>query len=604
MQYYNKYIEDKDLLINYGTLLKDENDNYIIKYSSNKNKSIDNNNIQDPIENNRGIIGDIVYIHDNKVINIRERSSESIVGILDTESHIKYGMLKDKPLYLFKPTNKKYGYFYVPYKNEKQRTTVNNKFYCIIQFKEWNTTNKYPIGTLMESIGSVGDIDAEFEHLRNYYNLRKNTWKLDKTRVDADILQISQLQTENHDYSVFSIDPLHSKDIDDAFHFNITKDYYEVGVHIANPTMFFKQDLDHILEERISTVYLPNRKFNMLPNMYADNICSLIERTKRYALSVVFKINKKTEGGYMMDNVKIMQTVVYIEKNYDYDTFDAIYKKNDMLLDFMIFSEEFFNNIGMDSHKLVEEWMIYTNKYVAKYLIENNYENSILRVHQSNKENGMNEEILNNKNELNDYLKIYGESSAFYELYDNKKLLIQHHDKMDNSYYTHFTSPIRRSIDMYIHYLLTKKMDATSPRELQIFCNMNEKIEKMNQFVKSTRKLDRMCKRLNFLNEINFESCITYGYIIKIGINKLTIYIPEYKLEENVFIIRRKMNSLYNLQYEYVNSEDQIINRVYYNNEENMEISYRLYDKLNLQLWVFLNEENIFDKLTIQIGPE
>jgi exoribonuclease R len=118
---------------------------------------------------------------------------------------------------------------------------------------------------------------------------------------------------------------------------------------------------------RVSTVYLPDKKYNMLPNIYADNIASLLEDKNRYSLSLILKTNKKEIISY-----NIYKKIIKNIKNYDYDNFDKIYKKNINLKEFVEYSRIFFNLDSFDSHKLVENWMIIANKLTATYLIENN----------------------------------------------------------------------------------------------------------------------------------------------------------------------------------------------------------------------------------------
>ena len=124
MQYFKEYIE-KDIII--------DNNNYIEGIFN----IIDDKNLVNgiDIDNNRALLNDIVYVIDNKVVNIKERKNENIIGILYLDSKIKYGSIKDKPLYLFKPTNKKYPNFYVPYKNTNNKDSLH-KIYVIIQFKK------------------------------------------------------------------------------------------------------------------------------------------------------------------------------------------------------------------------------------------------------------------------------------------------------------------------------------------------------------------------------------------------------------------------------------------------------------------------------------
>jgi exoribonuclease R len=582
MQYYIEYLKkssieiDKNILL--GIYKNIENNSYI---EVEKDKYIN-------IENNRAINNDIVYYINNNIVGIHTRNICDIVGILYLDSKIKYGNINDKSLYLFKPTNKSYPNFYIPYKIKNNK----NKIFCTINFKEWKITDKLPIGTLINIIGNIGIKEYEIEHMRIYYGINNNTWKIDNIKKNNDLKIINDLQEKIENYEVFSIDPVGSKDIDDAFHFkNIEKNEYEVGIHIASPTIFFENNYLEILE-RVSTVYLPNKKYNLLPNIYADEIISLLENKKRFALSLILKINNNVVISY-----EIKETVVKNIKNYDYDTFDKILKKNEKLSDFMNLTKKFFNIDIIDSHKLVEFWMIYTNKFIAKYLVNNGFSNIILRSHQLNIKN----KEFNIDECLNNYLSLKEESSALYVIYD-KNESNQYHSKLDNEYYTHFTSPIRRSIDFYIHMLLLNKIKYNDNNIIIL-------IDKINSFTKKCRKFDRIIRRLNFLYDIKElnKNIETYGYIINITKNKLTLYIPEYNLEEKVSIVPYKFENAYSINIENnwntnstINENNDNITKIIISNE-NITKVYKLYEKINIKLWVFTSFENIFDKLKIEI---
>ena len=91
-------------------------------YTNNKDlKEITYNSTDENIINNRAIHGDTINILNNEVIFIKERNIKNIIGILYLDSKIKYGNIKDKSYYLFKPTNKLYPDFYVPYKNNGKK---------------------------------------------------------------------------------------------------------------------------------------------------------------------------------------------------------------------------------------------------------------------------------------------------------------------------------------------------------------------------------------------------------------------------------------------------------------------------------------------------
>jgi len=527
--------------------------------------------------NNRGIINDEVYVKDNLVVGIKKREIVNIIGILCINSKIKYGTIKDKLLYLFKPSNKSYPNFYVPYKN------INNKninIYTVINFTKWDTVNKLPHGMLIEVIGEIGNKDVEYEHLRYYYNIRNNVLKVSKERIKKDNDLLNNLKT--FDYEVFSIDPLNSKDIDDAFHFKIldkTQKHYEFGIHIASPYDFFKDDILTILN-RVSTIYLPDRKYNMLPNIYADNIISLIENEKRHAISIII-IFKDIN----ILNIDVKKTIIKNIKNYDYNTFDKIFRKNNNLNDFVQFSKTFFNyDENFDSHILVEQWMIFSNKYIAKYLINKNISNLIIR--KNDLYNHIHDQ--SHTHELTDYLKLKKENSALYEIYDANKN--QRHAKLGNDYYTHFTSPIRRAIDLFIHGLIIEDKNLIEDKNI-----LEKYIENINIFTKNSRRFDRNVKRLEFLynsKELK-ENIITYGYIVDINLYRIKVYIPDYNLEEKIIIIPYRFKNI-------VKINNLLENIIDYTLDEKTYI-YKLYQRLELKLWIFTSFENIFDKLKIEI---
>jgi exoribonuclease R len=573
MQYYKEYIKLNKEKLEFGTIIKKEDHYYVHEKK---------------IINNRALINDIVYINDDEVIGIKERSNKKIVGILDLESKVRFSNGKNKSLFLFKPTNKSYSNFYVPYQNDNKNQNSNNnnkKIYVVIEFKEWNITNKFPIGNLIEVIGKIDILENVYEHLRYFYDIKNNIMKVDNSKKNDDVKLLKNIQDINPDYEVFSIDPLGSKDIDDAFHFKkVDNENCEIGIHIASPFKFFEYDLLNILD-RVSTVYTPIRKYNMLPNNYADELLSLLENSNRFALSLILRVHNNNIIHY-----ELKETIVKNIKNYDYDTFDKIYDKNSILKDFFDFSKSFFNEGTIyDSHKLVEYWMIYTNKFIAKYLIDLNLSNIILRSHNSHSTilatstKDINEKLFN-------YLKVRNEESALYKIYDPSEVdQAQTHSKLDNEYYTHYTSPIRRGVDLFIHALILKKTDLLTKEQLENI------IYKINIFTKNCRRFDRVAQRLKFIYSIKeaIDNIETYCYIIKIEKNRLTVYIPEYNLEEKITIIPYKFENITTVEFDEYSIKYTIDNEI--------EKKYDLYQRLEIKLWVFTSFENIFDKLKIEI---
>ncbi len=70
----------------------------------------------------------------------------------------------------------------------------------------------------------------------------------------------------------------------------------ELGVHIADVSHFVRPDtpIDKEAAFRSTTVYLVDRRTDMLPGLLTENLCSLRGGIERLAFSVVWEMNPKT----------------------------------------------------------------------------------------------------------------------------------------------------------------------------------------------------------------------------------------------------------------------------------------------------------------------
>lgn len=94
-----------------------------------------------------------------------------------------------------------------------------------------------------------------------------------------------------------SVDPIGCKDIDDALHcIELPNGNYEVGVHIADVTHFVKanSEIDREAARRCTTVYMVDRRTDMLPGLLTENLCSLVSDVDRCAFSVIWEIDGRT----------------------------------------------------------------------------------------------------------------------------------------------------------------------------------------------------------------------------------------------------------------------------------------------------------------------
>lgn len=96
---------------------------------------------------------------------------------------------------------------------------------------------------------------------------------------------------------VASVDPPGCKDIDDALHcITLPNGNYQVGVHIADVTHFVRAgtEIDKEAARRCTTVYMVDKRTDMLPGLLTENLCSLVHSVDRAAFSVIWEIDSRT----------------------------------------------------------------------------------------------------------------------------------------------------------------------------------------------------------------------------------------------------------------------------------------------------------------------
>jgi len=549
------------------------------------------------ITNNRAIHGDIVYIKDNKVINIKERNQQTIVGIINLNAIHKM-KINNKIYHIFQPLNKKYEKFYVGLNTNKYTHSI----YVIIKFRCWETNSDYPYGDLIDIIGSTSNKENELNAFLHHYQVFQKKMNIPKDKINEDISIIEQLQkNKKSDYKIFTIDPKGSKDLDDGFHFSKNENYYEIGIHIAFPQNFLHEYLLNIMK-RFTTIYT-YKNINLIPNIYSENLCSLLQKNYRKSLSILIKFDLDYNYinynyiNYNYINYEIKENIVYITKNYDYDDFQEKYFNNseknqknqknqvNKYEDWIKLSEYYFKTT-LDSHSIVEKWMIEANKIIANHLIKNNFENIILRVFEEKESS-----FKSNDNILNKIIHQYQQQSATYQLYKKEESDKYKHSNFNDSYYTHFTSPIRRCIDFYNQYLITNKLNIQNKEEI------SEIVQNYNNYEKKLKKFYITQNLLNFIHQHNNDILETEAYILQIKKNKLKLYIINEKIEVQHILFPYKFLTNYQPTYANENNENKkisyIINNIFY--------EYKVYDKIKIQLYFYPTETNMFDKIKIKI---
>ena len=342
--------------------------------------------------------------------------------------------------------------------------------------------------------------------------------RISKTEIKADG------RRDFRNKEIFTIDGEDAKDLDDAVCVDKNSDgTYTLGVHIADVSYYVREGSLLNLEaiKRGTSVYMLDRVLPMLPKELSNGICSLNEGQDRYAMSVIMKIDSK---GKVIDSdicksiIKVTKRMTYT------DVASIIEKSNEETLNkYKNFVEHFErmkelaiilkerrlkdgylsldipeskitldkNGIAIDvrpyettfANEIIEQFMLTANETVAErfYWLNAPF---IYRVHETPDE----EKI----KELNKYLYNFGykikgklediKPKAFSQILEDVKgkeeervvsnLLLRTlkvaryeaenkgHFGISSKYYCHFTSPIRRYPDLFIHRVISKYLES------------------------------------------------------------------------------------------------------------------------------------------------
>ena len=344
----------------------------------------------------------------------------------------------------------------------------------------------------------------------------KEAKRISKEIDEKDIVNRKDLRNEE----IFTIDGEDAKDLDDAVNVKkLQNGNYVLGVHIADVSHYVKEGsfLDKEAIARGTSVYMLDRVIPMLPVELSNGICSLNAGKDRFAISCIMEIDKNgqvvssdifksvinvtermsyTNVQKILDNsdkevvahyskyvehFKLMEELAHILKkrrekagslNLDIPETKVILDEKGIAVDITKYELKFANEI-------IEQFMLTANETVAEkfYWLEAPF---IYRVHEA--------PDMEKVSELNKFLFNLGyrvkckkeevHPTAFAEVLNEVKgkpeervvstLVLRTlkvaryesenkgHFGIASKYYCHFTSPIRRYPDLFIHRIISK----------------------------------------------------------------------------------------------------------------------------------------------------
>ncbi|KAK3871019.1 hypothetical protein Pcinc_023815 [Petrolisthes cinctipes] len=456
-----------------------------------------------------------------RVVGIMKRKWRQYCGI------IKKNEITDSIRHLFIPADKKIPFIRI---ETRQPDLLYDKR-IIVAIDSWPRDSKNPKGHFVRVIGNIGDKDAENEvillehdcpHTKFSESVLNCLPKLPWIITEKDEAEREDLRH----LDVCSVDPVGCTDIDDALHCRkLPNGNYEVGVHIADVSHFIRPltALDKEAQNRSTTVYLTNRRIDMVPDLLSSNLCSLRGNVDRFAFSVIWEITRKAEVQssrfckaiiksrgeltYQQAQARIDDSIMQDDLTNSLRNLNKLAKKlkkkriNAGALVLASMEVKFHMDPDTDTvvdivakqhletMSMVEEFMLLANVTAAETTLQHFPDCALLRRHpappQSNFEpllaaadsQNINLDVTSNKTLaeslnvatrdnnpfFNSMLRIMTTRCMMQALYFCSGTLEPpeyYHYGLATPTYTHFTSPIRRYADIIVHRLLAVIIEA------------------------------------------------------------------------------------------------------------------------------------------------
>ncbi len=507
------------------------------------------------------------------------------------------------------------------YKNNKyffQRDGVKSRFVEVISENKYKLEkgqlvkaqlikyNKNKKAKIIEIIGNIRSVNE-----LNKYIAKKNNLDLNfSDRVEKEAERVSNQEINTNDrkdlrnINFITIDPDDAMDHDDAIWASkdpdpSNKNGWLLKIAIADVSFYVKKDspIDKEALNRCFSVYFPNSVIPMLPFNLSNNLCSLKHSHDRPAIVVDICIDSV---GKIL-NYKFNKALINVSANLDYKEFNKFINNeneinkynllkqtiNDLINSYSslkklkktspplsVTSHDTKFNVknnkvinaspteNLESHKLVEEFMIITNSCAADYIIKNEIK-SLFRVHERPSEikiNQLKRTLKNLSIELHIDKKIstrslnklisLSQKTKYSNIINLAVLRCQSqanysfknigHFGLSIKAYTHFTSPIRRYSDLIIHRSIINEnnIEKNNITDDTLALQISE-LERNTMLIE--RNMQSIYSALYLSNKIGqiFDAYITsikkFGVFINLKKFSIEGLVPKKKLGNNFF---------------------------------------------------------------------
>ncbi len=516
-----------------------------------------------------------------KVIKVLERAERNILGIFRAGKHFNF---------VIPDSRKIHRDIYIP---ERLARKANDGERVVVKIIQWDDALGNPEGEVLERIGRPGDPGVDLLTVIRNYNLPEEFPRKVVEDAEKAAEYFSEEETaRRRDFTrdtIYTIDPFDAKDHDDAISVEKHDHGYRLGVYIADVSHYVREGtaLDREAFERGNSVYLPGMVIPMLPEKLSNDICSLKPNRKRLVFAALINfdrtgnmLNWEITDGMIRSKAKL----TYEEVQEYFNTGNAsdgvskvagdltiarelatVLQKRRMTegsLDFDLPEAKIILNsrgeiieigsrVRLESHRLIEEFMLAANKAVALHVFRMG-QKFLYRVHDKPDLEkleafsylvstlGHSFPVSANMKPVQFsrfLLRLKGKPEEEFlnelMLRSMKKAVYQAqnigHFGLAFTHYTHFTSPIRRYPDLMVHRLLKKLKGGRYPDKLNksldaVLANVGKHCSETERTAEAAEREAIKIKQVAYMAERVGEEfsgvisgILNFGFFVRLG---------------------------------------------------------------------------------------